>query len=271
LGGKERHPSFFLMKQKRMPFSVNTQLQYKIDCLLSNYKQRVERNEWIFPTFKNCCPICKAANCATRHGYYERGVIEEDGILVQIPIARFICHRKGRVSSSAAKTFSLLPHVLIPYRHYSASVCYASFKLFIEGGVNKVLDTLQPTLENYCDRMVRCIVILFQIAFHLLMQANFMDHSSAWQHSLITFIDSYEGGVQEVAFAFYISENTFLLGLSSQLRKRKKLWTECPQRVNKKKEPKISNLNAFSHAFSNQQVSELPHFGRNLCFRHCPI
>ena len=180
----------------------------------------MEKGDWEFPSYEGCCAICKAPGCAKRHGFYERGAEEEDGVLMQLPIARFLCDRKGKVDADAPLTFSLLPHVLIPYKRYTVPVAYESFKRFSHGGVKEVLDEMQAVLEKFCDRTVFWIVLMFQVAFHLLTQAEFIQPTERWHQAFISLVDSYQGGLPELMFSFYVAEGRFLLGTPSQNRKK---------------------------------------------------
>ena len=206
-----------------MPFPIKLQLQYKIDCPLSDYQKLIKEGKWSFPPFDGCCAICKAAGCAKRHGFYERVVVEGDGIPLEISVARYLCHRKGKVGAGRDQTFSLLPHVVIPYRRYSAPVHYEVFRRFVSGGVKEVLDDLQAVLENFCERTVFWMVLMFQVAFHLLMQAQFIESTERWQPALISLVDSYKRGLPGLMVDFYRAENRFLLGTPSQDRNKPQL------------------------------------------------
>lgn len=70
--------------------------------------------------FTYSCPLCGARDCAQFIGYYYRGVIDEKGTYYKaMPIARYLCNRKGKALSVKHRTFSLLPHQLAPYSKYS--------------------------------------------------------------------------------------------------------------------------------------------------------
>jgi len=146
--------------------------------------------------------------------------VEEDGELVQIPVARYLCHRKGKVGADADQTFSLLPHVVIPYKRYTAEVAFETLRHFASGGVKGVLDELQAVQEKLCDRTIRWIVLMFQAGFHLLMQAEFIEPTDRWQPALIFLVDNCKGGLPELMVAFYEAESRFLLGTPSQDRKK---------------------------------------------------
>jgi len=172
----------------------------------------------VFPSFEGCCAICKAADCAKRHGFYDREVVEESGKPLEIWIARYLCQRKGKVVADADRTFSLLPHVLIPYKRYTAPVAYESFKHFSSGGVKGVLDAFQAVMQDFCDRTVCLFVLMFQVAFHLLLKAEFIQPSERWHEAVISLVEGYQGGLPELMIAFYVAEGRFLLGTPSQDR-----------------------------------------------------
>lgn len=200
---------------------TNTQLQYRIDCSLSNYAALVERGEWEFPAFDECCPICGGEKCAVRHGSYSRPVIEEDGKQMDIRVMRYKCKRKRKVGAVAHRTFSLLPHRVIPYHRYSAAVVYQTFKHAVNGGTEGALDALQAIFEKLCERSVFFVVLLFQAAFHLLIAGKFVQQTHLWKEAVISLVEDYSGGLPELIVAFYAAEQQFLLGIPSQHRKIK--------------------------------------------------
>ena len=66
------------------------------------------------------CPLCGGNECAQFIGYYDRRVIDKNGTYYKaFPVARFLCNRKGSNPIVSHKTFSLLPHQLVPYTKYS--------------------------------------------------------------------------------------------------------------------------------------------------------
>ena len=77
---------------------------------------------WDFPDYRTCCPLCRGENCAVRIGfYYRKKVIVEYKIYENVPIARWLCQRKGP-GKSQHKTFSLLPFPLIPYHRHGLNL-----------------------------------------------------------------------------------------------------------------------------------------------------
>ncbi len=77
---------------------------------------------WDFPDYGACCPLCGGKNCAVRIGFYKRKkVIVDYKIYPDVPIARWLCQRKGP-GKAQHKTFSLLPYPLIPYHRHGLNV-----------------------------------------------------------------------------------------------------------------------------------------------------
>jgi hypothetical protein len=75
----------------------------------------VLNRNWEFPTFSSECPICGGKDCCVRIGYYYRYALSlELGVILNLPIARYLCRRK-RKPKLPDRTFSLLPDCLIPY------------------------------------------------------------------------------------------------------------------------------------------------------------
>lgn len=81
-------------------------------------------------SFRTCCPLCHAPDCARFLGYYYRQVIDEDGrYYPDFPVPRFSCRGKGEHTNVNHKTFSLLHYHLIPYSKYSLPFVVKVLKL----------------------------------------------------------------------------------------------------------------------------------------------
>jgi hypothetical protein len=197
----------------------NLQVPYEIGCPLSTYVAQVSAKKWEFPSFRECCLICGAKDCAKRHGWYERRAVEEDGSELLIPVPRWRCGGKGNRPPGVHRTFSLLPDALVPYRRYCAKVQYATFRQEARGGVVGALDALQADIDGLCDVMVLSAVLLFQAAFFLLLRAGFVRETHGWKEALIELVDDYEGGLAALGSAFYAGQREFLLGMPSQGRR----------------------------------------------------
>jgi hypothetical protein len=76
------------------------------------------RFEFTFPDYSLCCPLCEGKNCAVHIGYYYRKVVVVCfTIFTNVPVARLLCNGKGH-KKSPHRTFSLLPHMLVPYHQH---------------------------------------------------------------------------------------------------------------------------------------------------------
>ena len=121
---------------------------------LSEYYRKVKgKKEDIFEILDlsfdvyNRCPLCGGSDCARFIEYYERQVIDENGTYYKaFPIARFSCHRKGGEPIVKHKTFSLLPHQLVPYSKYSIAFIFKVLKL------NCVDDKSIMQIQTYLSR-----------------------------------------------------------------------------------------------------------------------
>lgn len=93
------------------------QLIYRINCTLLEYREKTEKSIWKYPDFKKKCPICHGRNCAVRHGFYFRLIIDlKKRYFFFIRIIRYKCRRVQKPKNGLKdRTFSLLPHELIPY------------------------------------------------------------------------------------------------------------------------------------------------------------
>jgi hypothetical protein len=77
---------------------------------------------WDFPDYSSSCPLCGGENCVVRIGFYKRKkVIVDNKIHKKVPIARWLCQRKGS-KRPKHQTFSLLPYPLIPYHRHALNI-----------------------------------------------------------------------------------------------------------------------------------------------------
>jgi hypothetical protein len=99
--------------------------------------------------FRTRCPICGGEDCARFIEYYTRGVIDENGTYYKaFPIARYVCEAKG-------KTFSLLPHQLIPYIKYSITFIIKMLKARHADGLS--ISKLQDHVANWGENEILLI------------------------------------------------------------------------------------------------------------------
>lgn len=91
---------------------------------MATYMKSVEEKTWDFPDFQQSCPICGAKDCCVRIGfYYRKQVIIDYETFENVPIARYLCRKKG-TQKTEHRTFSLLPHQLIPYRKNGLNLAF---------------------------------------------------------------------------------------------------------------------------------------------------
>jgi hypothetical protein len=93
------------------------QLIYNISTDLLDYRNKTEKSIWKFPDFSEKCPICHGKDCVVKHGFYKRLIIDlKKGYFFNILIIRYKCRRVLKPKNNIKdRTFSLLPHELIPY------------------------------------------------------------------------------------------------------------------------------------------------------------
>ena len=123
--------------------TCSIQIILKIDDKLSSHYNQVLNGTYKFPDYSNCCPICHGKECAVRHGYYFRQVIDESGTFYKsFPIARYLCQRKGKAKLSA-RTFSLLAWQLIPYRKWTIELMFSIASYRSEHSIKESLDKFE--------------------------------------------------------------------------------------------------------------------------------
>jgi hypothetical protein len=132
---------------------------------------------WDFPDYSSCCPLCGGAHCAVRIGFYQRKkVIVGNKIHKKVPIARWLCQRKG-ARRPKHQTFSLLPYPLIPYHRHGLNIIVdtvnfhhqgASFeqtKRFISSnGVNTDIPLENNQIHDFMKILAHALVKLTTIA-----------------------------------------------------------------------------------------------------------
>jgi hypothetical protein len=99
---------------------TNTQIPFcKHGDNFAGYLDLVERPSfrvWPYP-----CPLCGAEGCAKFLQFYTRTTVYFGNTVYEdVPIGRFICFRLNpNVPPETHRTFSLLPHPLVPYSPYA--------------------------------------------------------------------------------------------------------------------------------------------------------
>ena len=148
------------------------QIPYHIKVSLQEYHENFDT--WPIPDFSEECLICGGADCATFLGYYIRiAICPLTGFWApDLPILRYRCHDKGDAKVCDHITFSLLPHVLVPFRRLSLDFMVRAIWLKISRHLSytKILDVIEVELNLLGD------------------VANFINISSMmyWQHMILT-------------------------------------------------------------------------------------
>jgi hypothetical protein len=94
------------------------------------------------PDYSDDCPICHGKDCAVRIGhYYRKKMILHNKTYNDVPIPRWKCRRKGHAKISH-RTFSLLPHPLVPYHQHDIDIILDTVKC-----INSDEHTLEDTKE----------------------------------------------------------------------------------------------------------------------------
>ncbi len=119
-----------------MTDNLNIQIKYLLGIPISEYKRKILTGDFDLPDFSDKCPICGAEGCAVFHGFYYRNMenaIRKE-LVLDVPIARFECHRAYPVLPGSHRTFSLLPDSLIPYLRRDIETVHWIKKLYIQNG-----------------------------------------------------------------------------------------------------------------------------------------
>jgi len=162
---------------------------------------------WDFPDYRTDCPLCGGKNCAVRIGFYERKkVIIDNKIYENVPIARWLCQRKG-YKKSTHKTFSLLPFQLIPYHrhglnfifntvnfhHYNSSSLVQTKDFISVKGVDTDLPLENNQIHNFKHIFSQALLKLTSIAEvkDQISQASYWDSSDPIG-TMLQFINDYE-------------------------------------------------------------------------------
>jgi hypothetical protein len=138
--------SFNKEHQKKSPI----QIPYHIKVSLQKYYK--DFDTWLIPDFSDNCPICGGIDCATFLGYYIRiAICPLTGFWApDLPILRYRCRDKGDVKVCDHITFSLLPHMLVPFRQLSLNFMVKAiwFKVSRELSFTKALDVIEAELNS---------------------------------------------------------------------------------------------------------------------------
>jgi hypothetical protein len=112
---------------------------------MAHYMSSVKQGTWKFPDYSSCCPLCGAADCAIRHGFYYRALVIIDFQLVtDVPIPRYLCRNlasRGN-KTSPHRTFSLLPDKLAPYQRFDLNCMFQTLDFLCQ--------PTNPTYQQTC-------------------------------------------------------------------------------------------------------------------------
>lgn len=127
-----------------------------------------------FPDFKAQCPLCGGKNCAVFLGYYYRTQVVIAWIIwYHFPIRRFRCRRKGP-HQPTHRTFSLLPHWLVPYYQHGLGMILEAIRLHRQHGnhFTQTKDAFSERGQNTDlpleNQQIRNFIRLLVKAFHQL-------------------------------------------------------------------------------------------------------
>lgn len=141
--------SFNKEHQKKSPI----QIPYHIKVSLQEYYENFDT--WLIPDFSDKCPICGGIDCAAFLGCYIRiAICPLTGFWApDLPILRYRCHEKGDVKVCDHITFSLLPHVLVPFRQLSLDFMVMAiwFKVSRHLSYTRVMDVIENELNHLDD------------------------------------------------------------------------------------------------------------------------
>jgi len=178
-----------------------------IDVNINIYIESVEKRTWVFPDYGECCPLCGGKNCAVRIGFYQRKkVIVDNKIYENVPIARWLCQRKGsRIAQH--QTFSLLPSPLIPYHrqglnvivdivnfhHHNGSSLVQTKDFISDKGVNTDLPLENNQIHDVMNIFSQALLKLKTIPElkQQISQASYWDSSDPIA-TMLKFIDGYQ-------------------------------------------------------------------------------
>jgi hypothetical protein len=162
---------------------------------------------WNFPDYSSSCPLCGGENCAVRIGFYKRKkVIVDNKIYENVPIARWLCQRKGS-RIPLHQTFSLLPSPLIPYHRHGLNVIvdtvnfyhhhgssFEKTKNFISSnGVDTDISLENNHIHDFMNIFSQALLKLTTIAElkQQISQASYWDSSDPIG-TMLKFIDGYQ-------------------------------------------------------------------------------
>ena len=190
------------------------------------YREKTEKGLWEFPDFKEKCPICHGENCAVRHGFYSRLIIDiKKGYFFFILIIRYKCRRVLKPKNGLKdKTFSLLPHELIPYFSFTIEslmiiILNTLVKLKSTKEIQNLLDVSlidEDRLYNIDSRHIKNYCLLFIetyfklnefISKHNIRAGPFYGYNN--NPAAISFLKNYKNGYADFSVYYYETEGGY--------------------------------------------------------------
>ena len=122
---------------QHFPGEIKIQLTFFIQTSIALYLEQIANEMYPIPDYSQCCPLCNGVDCAVFYRVYDRKmVIIKLTNYYDFPIICMKCHGKGEIQSKH-KSFSLLPHMLLPYRKTDINTMVETLK-YQQTGKTKV-------------------------------------------------------------------------------------------------------------------------------------
>lgn len=132
-------------------------------------------------------------DCAVLFAYYSRRARVEEGRLLVLFIARYLCRRKGKAPAGCPRTFSLLPSELIPYHCDHVNLTGLLLHLWIAVGLS--VDEVSNTASRLCHAFQEWLI---EPSYLYRLKALFMESVFKVNHSSGYLSSSLEEGVMNL-------------------------------------------------------------------------
>jgi hypothetical protein len=148
----------------------------------------MEKKTFNFQDFSDYCPLCTGKDCSVKIGFYNRKSITIHCYIYHgINIQRFECRGLGP-KKPAHRTFSLLPHLAVPYRQYdqeaALDTAICNTRATIEDTKSHMIEKHDISLE-YCQ--INDIDVMMNEAFFKLTSIdklnNIIENSGYFNYS----------------------------------------------------------------------------------------
>lgn len=206
------------------------QIAFKVPSL-SEYYREILKGKIVF--YDGLCPICGSSDCYKPNGFYTRVIVfdSKGRAYRDLPIFRFYCGETKR-------TFSLLPHELIPYCRYSINFIFEVIALILMGlSYNEALDKVDAEEASGID-FLRLSVNSLKRLINYILQAGerlrvngfsvAVNVENKWVclNNIVDFMNGFECGRYEevirgpcgLVLELYCKTKRFLFGKPSQER-----------------------------------------------------